>query len=452
VGTEKIVTDPSPTGPGSPGTSSAEREVAALCRDLIRFDTSNYGDSSGPGERSAAEYVMDKLTEVGLSPELIESEPRRASVVVRIEGVDPSREALLVHGHLDVVPADAADWKVHPFAGEELEDCVWGRGAVDMKDMDAMMLAVVRQRVREGRKPPRDTVFAWLADEESGSDKGARYLVENRPELFEGCTEAVSEVGGFSYTVRDDLRLYLIETAQKGMGWMKLTARGRAGHGSMVNRENAVTALAEAVGRIGRYEWPVRRTATVDRFLGELANATGVELDPDDTEQLVAKLGSLSRIIAATLRNSAAPTRLAAGYKTNVIPQVATAEVDGRFLPGYEDEFISTIDELLGPDVKREWLHHDIALETTFDGSLVDAMCASLLAEDPGARPVPYCLSGGTDNKAFSLLGMRGFGFSPLQLPPELDFSGMFHGVDERVPIDGLKFGVRVLDRFLTAS
>ena len=440
-----------PTDP-LPGPSSAEREVADLCRDLIRFDTSNYGDSSGPGERAAAEYVMAKLIEVGLDPELIESEPGRASVVVRIEGEDPERESLLVHGHLDVVPADAADWKVDPFAGELLEDCVWGRGAVDMKDMDAMMLAVLRQRVREGRKPPRDTVFAWLADEESGGGLGARWLVDHRPELFEGCTEAVSEVGGFSYTVRDDLRLYLIETAQKGMAWMKLTARGRAGHGSMVNRENAVTALAEAVGRIGRYQWPIRATATVDRFLAELADAMGIELDPDNAEVLVARLGSLSRIIAATLRNTAAPTMLAAGYKTNVIPQVATAQIDGRFLPGHEEEFLATIDELLGPEVTREWVHHDIALETTFDGALVEAMSASLLAEDPGARPVPYCLSAGTDNKSFSLLGIRGFGFSPLRLPPDLDFAGMFHGVDERVPVEGLRFGVRVLDRFLGAS
>ena len=432
--------------------SSAEREVADLCRDLIRIDTSNYGDSSGPGERAAAEYVMDKLTEVGLSPELIESEPRRASVVVRIEGENPGRDALLVHGHLDVVPADANDWKVAPFAGELLEDCIWGRGAVDMKGMDAMVLAVVRQRIGEGRKLPRDTVFAWLADEEAGGGLGARWLVEHRPELFEGCTEAVSEVGGFSYTVSDDLRLYLIETAQKGMAWLKLTARGRAGHGSMVNRDNAVTALAETVGRIGRYEWPIRPTATVDRFLAELADAMAIELDPADTEALVARLGGLSRIVAATLRNSAAPTMLSAGYKTNVIPQVATAQVDGRFLPGYEEEFLATIDELLGPNVTREWLHHDIALETTFDGALVEAMSASLLAEDPGARPVPYCLSGGTDNKSFSRLGMRGFGFSPLQLPPDLDFAGMFHGVDERVPIDGLRFGVRVLDRFLGAS
>jgi acetylornithine deacetylase/succinyl-diaminopimelate desuccinylase-like protein len=435
-----------------PGLSSAEREVAKLCRELIRFDTSNYGDSSGPGERVAAEYVMDKLTEVGLSPELIESEPGRASVVVRIEGEDPERDALLVHGHLDVVPADANDWKVDPFAGEVLEDCVWGRGAVDMKDMDAMMLAVLRQRVREGRRPPRDMVFAWLADEEAGGGLGARWLVDHRPELFEGCTEAVSEVGGFSYTVRDDLRLYPIETAQKGMAWMKLTARGRAGHGSMVNRENAVTALAEAVGRIGRYQWPVRRTATVDRFLAELADAMAIDLEPEGIEALVASLGGLSRVVAATLRNTAAPTMLAAGYKTNVIPQVATAQVDGRFLPGHEEEFLATIDELLGPDVTREWLHYDIALETTFDGALVEAMSASLLAEDPGARPVPYCLSAGTDNKSFSRLGMRGFGFSPLQLPPDLDFAGMFHGVDERVPIEGLRFGVRVLDRFLGAS
>ena len=348
----------------------------SLTERLITYDTSTL-----EGMQGAAAFVYGWLEARDIE---VKGDRHNGLPVLAATVGASSGPTVTFHGHLDVVPADASDWKVDPFAGEVLEDCVWGRGAVDMKDMDAMMLAVLRQRVREGRKPPRDTVFAWLADEESGSDKGARWLVENRPELFEGCTEAVSEVGGFSYTVRDDLRLYLIETAQKGMGWMKLTARGRAGHGSMVNRENAVTALAEAVGRIGRYEWPVRRTATVDRFLGELAQAMDIELDPDNAEQLVAKLGSLSRIIAATLRNSAAPTRLAAGYKTNVIPQVATAEVDGRFLPGYEDEFISTIDELLGPDVKREWLHHDIALETTFDGSLVDAMCASLLAEDPG--------------------------------------------------------------------
>jgi acetylornithine deacetylase/succinyl-diaminopimelate desuccinylase-like protein len=273
--------------------------------------------------------------------------------------------------------------------------------------------------------------------------------LDHHPEVFEGATEAIGEVGGFSLTVSDDLRLYLIETAEKGIAWMKLTATGRAGHGSMINNDNAVTELCEAVARLGRHQFPVRVTKTVRTFLGEVSEALGLELDPDDMEATVARLGSLATIIGATLRNTASPTMLEAGYKHNVIPGEAHAFVDGRFLPGFEDEFFAEIDEVLGERIKRESLIHDIALETDFEGALVDAMCTSLQAEDPAARAVPYTLSGGTDAKALSRLGIRGFGFSPLQLPPDLDFAGMFHGVDERVPVDALHFGTRVLDRFL---
>ncbi|MDP9394131.1 MAG: M20/M25/M40 family metallo-hydrolase [Actinomycetota bacterium] len=433
-------------------TPTAEDEVVDLCRDLIRIDTSNYGDGSGPGERRAAEYVAGQLAEVGLEPTLLESEPGRASVIARWPGEDPTRDALLVHGHLDVVPADASDWKVDPFAGEVADGCVWGRGAVDMKDMDAMVLAVVREWRRQGRRPPRDVVLAFLADEEAGGTKGSHWLAANHPGLFEGCTESISEVGGFSFTVPDGTRVYLLQTAQKGIAWLRLVAKGTAGHGSMVNTDNAVTELAEAVARIGRHEWPVRLTPTVRTFLDEMSDALGVPLDHDHPKALLVHLGTLARIVGATLRNTTNPSRLNAGYKTNVIPQTATAEVDGRFLPGFEDEFLATIDELLGPKVRREVVHRDIALETTFDGALVDAMVGALKAEDPSCRVVPYCLSGGTDDKAFSQLGIRGFGFAPLQLPPDLDFSGMFHGVDERVPVESLRFGVRVLDRFLATS
>ncbi|GII62856.1 peptidase M20 [Sphaerisporangium krabiense] len=425
-----------------------EDEVVELCRDLIRIDTTNAGDNAGPGERVAAEYVAGKLAEVGLEPRILESDDKRASVIARIEGEDSGRGGLLLHGHLDVVPFDAADWTHHPLSGEVADGCVWGRGAVDMKDMDAMILAVVRQRLSEGRRPPRDVVLAFTADEEAGGAYGAQWLAERHPELFEGCTEAVGEVGGFSVTVDEARRLYLIEAAEKGIAWMRLTAAGRAGHGSMLNNENAVTEIAEAVARIGRYEWPVRLTPTVRDFFRE---AFEIELNADDAEAMVGKLGSLARMIGATLRNTANPTMLEAGYKANVIPQAATAHVDGRFLPGYEDEFFATIDELLGPNVRREFVYHDVAVETSFDGPLVRAMSDALLAEDPGARAVPYTLSGGTDLKAFSRLGIRGFGFAPLKLPADLDFSGMFHGVDERVPVDALRFGVRVLDRFLDA-
>ncbi|GAA0455575.1 M20/M25/M40 family metallo-hydrolase [Streptomyces sp. NPDC046215] len=439
-----------PAGAGAGRSAGdAEREVVDLCRDLIRIDTSNYGDHSGPGERAAAEYVAEKLAEVGLEPQIFESHKGRASTVARIEGEDPSRPALLIHGHTDVVPANADDWTHHPFAGEIADGCLWGRGAVDMKDMDAMTLAVIRDRMRSGRKPPRDVVVAFLADEEAGGTYGARHLVDKHPGLFEGVTEAIGEVGGFSFTVNENLRLYLIETAQKGMHWMRLTVDGTAGHGSMTNKDNAITELCEAVGRLGRHEFPVRMTKTVRSFLDELSDALGTPLDPEDMETTLAKLGGIAKMIGTTLRNTAAPTMLGAGYKVNVIPGQAVAHVDGRFLPGYEEEFLADLDRILGPRVKREDVHADKALETSFDGSLVDAMQSALRAEDPIARAVPYMLSGGTDAKSFDDLGIRCFGFAPLQLPPELDFAGMFHGVDERVPLEGLRFGARVLDRFL---
>ncbi|HXW88716.1 MAG TPA: M20/M25/M40 family metallo-hydrolase [Streptosporangiaceae bacterium] len=431
-----------------PDGAAAQDEVASLASDLIRIDSSNYGDHSGPGERAAAEHVAALLAEAGVEPKIFESHEKRTSVVARIEGTDPSRPALLIHGHLDVVPADAADWRRHPFGGEIAEDCVWGRGAVDMKDFDAIILAVLRQRLAEGRRPARDVVVAFLADEEAGGTWGARWLVDHHPAEFEGVTEAIGEVGGFSVTLGGK-RLYLLQTAEKGMAWMRLTARGTAGHGSMINRDNAVTEVAEAVGRIGRHEWPVEHTEAAFAFARAASSALGVEFDAADPAAVLGKLGPIAKMVGATLTHTANPTMLSAGYKVNVVPQAAAAQVDGRFLPGREEEFFREIDALIGPGVRREAVHHDIALETSFDGDLVAAMSAALRAEDPDGLMVPYCLSGGTDAKSFSRLGIRCFGFTPLRLPPELDFAGMFHGVDERVPVAALQFGVRVLDGFL---
>ncbi|MCW2745990.1 MAG: peptidase [Mycobacterium sp.] len=441
-----------------PGTHpTAADEVTELCRDLIRIDTSNYGEDRGPGERAAAEYVAAKLAEVGLDPTLVESAPGRASVVARIAGEDSSRGALLIHGHLDVVPAQAADWSHGPFEADVVDEpghgpTIYGRGAVDMKDMDAMTLAVVRDMLRSGRRPPRDLIVAFLADEETGGSRGARWITQAHPELFEGATEAISEVGGFSYSVNDDLRLYLIETAQKGMAWMRLTAEASAGHGSFVHRDNAVTELCEAVARLGRHEFPLELTDTVRTFLEIASESLGLTLDPEHPEEVVAKLGPISRLIGATLRNTANPTVLDAGYKHNVIPGMATALVDGRFLPGNAEAFEKQLDAILGPDIRREYVYHDEAVETTFDGELVEAMSAALRAEDPGAQAVPYMLAAGTDAKHFSRLGIRCFGFAPLRLPADLDFSALFHGVDERVPVASLQFGVRVLDRLIRAS
>jgi acetylornithine deacetylase/succinyl-diaminopimelate desuccinylase-like protein len=433
-----------PTVPG--GTD----EVVDLCRDLLRIDTTNTGDpQTTVGERAAAEYVAAKLAEVGLTPAVVESAPGRTSVVARYPGADPARGALLLHGHLDVVPADPAEWSVDPFSGEIRDGYLWGRGAIDMKDFDAMVLAVLRDWRRAGRVPPRDLVVAFTADEEAGSDHGAWHLVREHPHLLEGCTEAIGEVGGFSYTVSNDLRLYLVQTAEKGLDWLRLTATGRPGHGSFVHDDNAVTALCEAVARLGRHRFPVEVTPTVRAFLEHVSEVLGIAVDPDDPETAIAKLGPIAAIVGATVRNTANPTRLAAGYKDNVIPGRARATVDCRTLPGRSEEFIAEVRRIVGEEIAVDYLQHKPALETTFDGDLVDAMARALRAEDPGARAVPYMLSGGTDAKAFATLGVRCFGFAPLRLPPDLNFAALFHGIDERVPTDGLQFGVRVLDRFL---
>jgi acetylornithine deacetylase/succinyl-diaminopimelate desuccinylase-like protein len=317
-----------------------------------------------------------------------------------------------------------------------------------MKDMDAIMLSVIRQRLREGRKPARDVVLVFPADEEAGGTWGARYLVDNHPGLFEGVTEAIGEVGGFSVSVADQ-RLYAVQIAEKGIAWMRLLASGTAGHGSMIHGDNAVTEMAEAIARIGRHEWPLELPASTRAFLESVGEALGTGFDPENPGAIIEKLGGMAKLVSATIQNTANPTRLESGYKVNVIPQTAVAEVDGRFLPGGEEDYFAEIDRLLGDSVTREFIHHDTAVETTADGDLYDAMSAALLAEDPGAKVVPYCLSAGTDAKSFSRLGMRCFGFSPLKLPADLDFAGMFHGIDERVPVEGLQFGTRVLDHLL---
>jgi acetylornithine deacetylase/succinyl-diaminopimelate desuccinylase-like protein len=357
-------------------------------------------------------------------------------------------DPLLVHGHLDVVPADADDWQVHPFSGEIQDGQLWGRGAVDMKDFDAMLLSVVRARTRAGLVPDRPIVLCFTADEEAGGTKGAGPLVEAKREWFEDCTYAVGEVGGFSTTVRGR-RLYLIEAAEKGMAWMRLTAKGNAGHGSMRHPDNAVTTLAEAVARIGRHEWPIELTPTVRVLLATVGELAGVEATPENAEDLAAEFGSAARIISAVLRHTTNPTMLEAGYKVNVVPGKATAQVDGRFLPGKEEEFVATLRELVGPDVDLEWITKMHGLETPFDGEMAEAMTSSILEEDPEALVAPYLMFGGTDAKFFADLGARCFGFAPLRLPDDLDFTALFHGVDERVPVDALEFGARVFDKFL---
>lgn len=428
--------------------STLESEAIRICQELIRIPSVNFGDGKGD-EKDVSAHVVKLLLEVGIESKVYESDLGRCNVIARIKGSDSNRPGLVVHGHLDVVPANAADWSVDPFSGEIKDGFIWGRGAVDMKNMNAMILATVREWARTGYVPERDIVLAFFADEEAGSNYGSHYMVKHHPEVFAGCTEAVSEVGGFSVTVAGGKRLYLIETAEKGIHWMKLTAQGRAGHGSVMNDENALTRISEAVAKIGNYTWPQRYSKTVKAFFKRVADETGKPYDEADLQPLLKEVGFAARMIGATLQNTANPTMLDAGYKANVIPGSASAVIDGRFIPGFEDELNQTIRSLIGEDITIETITRDKALEVPFEGDLVDAMCNALIKEDSVAIPVPYVMSGGTDNKALADLGIIGYGFSPLKLDADFDFMAMFHGVDERVPVEGLTFGARVLKEFL---
>lgn len=417
-------------------------EVARIASELIRFDTSNFGGGNAKGEREAAEYVGAYLAELGLEVEYYEPVPRRRNVMARVPGRDRSLPALVVHGHLDVVPAMAEDWTVDPFAGIVQDGMLWGRGAVDMKNMNAMILTAVADILRAGEMPARDLVLAFFADEENGGVEGSALVVRDRPEWFAGAATAISEVGGYSITV-DDRRAYLLQVGEKALIWIRLVAKGRAGHGSRLHDDNAITALAEAVAAIGRTRWPIRLTPTTTALLEGLSALTG--RSADDPDALASAAGPAEAFLRSSFRTTTNPTGLTAGYKHNVIPERAEALIDVRVIPGTEDEVLAELQQIVGDDIVIETVVRDIGMETPFEGELVEAMVASIGRHDPGVPVIPYLLGAGTDNKALSTLGITGYGFAPLRLPADLDFTGMFHGVDERVPVDSLVFGQRVL-------
>ncbi|SDC08254.1 M20/M25/M40 family metallo-hydrolase [Actinokineospora iranica] len=431
--------------------------VEDLCARLIRFDTTNRGHGQGNGERDAAEFVADRLTDAGLKPTLLERAPRRGNVVVRVSGADPDLPALLVQMHLDVVPADPAEWTVPPFAGEIRDGYVWGRGAVDMKDMCATVLTVLARWSAERRVPRRDIVVAFVADEEDAGEYGAHWLVDHHADLFDGCAAAISESGAYTMPVRRAdgtlVPLYPIGTAERGTAHLLLTATGRAGHGSRRNDDNAVVKLVDALHRLAAHPWPVVLTPTVRAFLERTGAALGVEVDlatDAGVDATIARFGLAAKLVENVVRNSTRPTVLSAGYKVNVVPSVAQAQIDTRVLPGTEDDLLAEVDRLLGPGIRREFITNQPPVQARVDSPWFDAMAAALRSQDPDAVVVPYCMGGGTDAKAFSRLGIECFGFAPLLLPEGFDYRAMAHGVDERVPVAGLRFGVEVLDRFLS--
>ncbi|MFV9424080.1 M20/M25/M40 family metallo-hydrolase [Microbacterium sp. S1037] len=421
--------------------SPLEAEALEFVRALIRIDSVNTGEAStiGDGETRAALFVQARLEEVGYETTLVEPVPGRASVIARLAGSDPDAGALVAHAHLDVVPVEVENWTHPPFGAEIHDGILYGRGAVDMKDFAGMLLAVARSFRRDGIVPRRDLIFAFFADEEAGGVWGARWLVRNRPELFAGATEAISEVGGFSIPLPGDRRAYLVATAEKGVTSATLTARGHAAHGSHPTADNAVVRLARAVVAIGEHRFPVVRTATLDRFLDVYARAGG---DVDD-------LGFTASLIDAGMHHTVSPTVLEAGGKTNVIPSTACARLDIRMLPGRDDTLRAEIEALVGPDVEVTWARAVPAIEAPVDAPIIGVLQDAITAEDPDGTVVPYLLPASTDNKHLAELGIHGYGFVPLRVPADFDVFGQFHAADEGVPVEALLFGARVTARIL---
>ncbi|WNM26081.1 M20/M25/M40 family metallo-hydrolase [Demequina capsici] len=428
----------------------SDDSLIQLTQDLIRIDTSNYGDAPGPGERVATEYVATFLSDLGLEPTIREAEPGRTTVTALWEGRDRTRPPLVLHGHLDVVPAFPEEWTYPPFAAEIHDEMIWGRGAVDMKGIAAMYLEAVKRIIATGGKPARDIVIAFFADEEHGGRRGASWMVDNHPDDFRGATEAISEVGGFSVSV-GGRRTYLIQTAEKGISWLRLVGTGVQGHGSLVHHDNAVAHLAGAMSRIGSHAWPLDITPTSEALLRGAAELLGLEYEPTDERiaEIVAGLGPVSRMIEASLRNTSNPTMLDAGYKTNVIPDVATGYIDTRYLPGQQEQVLRELEQLAGSHVKIEQYIEQPAVEAPFDTPVVHKMIAALRTADPEAIALPYMMMGGTDNKHLARIGINGYGFAPLMLPDGLDFSSLFHAIDERIPISSLRVGADVVVEFL---
>jgi acetylornithine deacetylase/succinyl-diaminopimelate desuccinylase-like protein len=428
-------------------------DAIGLCRALLRIDTTN-----PPGnERPAAELVASALAEVGYEPRLVEAAPARTNVVVRRRGTGKQRPLLLT-AHLDVVEADPARWRHPPFAGEEHDGCLWGRGAIDMKNMAAMCTAIMRRLAADRVALDRDVIFAAVADEEAGCDLGSRFLVEAHRELVDA-EYAIGESGGFSLHL-GDTTVYPIQVAEKGFCWIRARIVGEPGHGSMPRHDSVVTRLGDALAALGRAKLPVHPTSYVTDFLDALRARQPALIQP--LVRLVARphllarvarlvpTASIARGFSALLANTAAATVVRAGVKTNVIPGVAEFEIDGRTLPGQSDaDLLAELRAVLGDGVELEIVKSAPPTVTEPIASPVfDIIRRQIEAREPDALVVPYMIPGFTDAKYFSRTGARWYGFSPVKIEKGsgMRFADMFHGHDERVPIAGLAWGVDVLD------
>lgn len=428
-------------------------DARRMCQALLRMDTTN-----PPGnEYLCANYLARELREVGLEPELLESEPGRTNLVVRYKGTGKAAPLLLT-GHTDVVEADPSKWRRPPFSGDEFEGCLWGRGAVDMRHMVAMSAAIVRRLAATGTRLSRDIIFAAVADEENGCDLGSRFLVEQHRSKVEA-EYALGEVGGFTLHLGDS-QFYPVQVAEKGFVWVRATLRGEPGHGSMPMPGSVVTRLGEALAKLGSTSLPVHTTTYVTDFIDAVRAAQPTLIQPlvklVARPELLARLAklvpnaSIARSFSALLSNTASATVVRAGSKTNVIPGSAEFEIDGRILPGQTNEdFLRELRAVLGEGVELEILKSAPPTMThPVSSPVFDIIKRQVETREPQAQVVPYMIPGFTDAKYFSQIGARWYGFCPIKIEKGagIKFAEMFHGNDERVPVAGLAWGTEVLD------
>lgn len=427
-----------------------QREAVEFTAALIRIDSTNTGNPAtiGSGESECAELIRRWFAEAGYRGLWRERTPGRGNLVIRITGSDPEAAALLIHAHTDVVPADAALWRVDPFAGEIHAGELWGRGAVDMKNMIGMLVSAIRSLAAEGWQPRRDIVLAFVADEEVEGADGMSFLVDQHPELFAGVTEAIGELGGFSIEAPRG-RHYAIGIGEKGVAWATLRARGVEGHGTLIpNSTSAVARLTAVLARIVAHEWPLAEDPALQTVITHLRSAVGIDLEAATIERDIASLGPIAPMLSSAFRTSSVLTQVHAGSKTNTVPGEAVATVDCRIAPGYEREFHEVFASLVGPDIEVTW-EKAPSVTAEYNTALTDAMRGAITAIDPGAGVIPFVTGGATDAKTLTRLGIQCYGFVPLQLPKQFDFPGMFHGIDERVPVASLETGAAILQVFL---
>ena len=433
----------------------------ALLRDLIRIPTVNRGtrDEGDGNERPAAERVAEHLRAAGLEPKLFEKQKNRTNVVARVKG-DGSKPPLLLNAHLDVVEADAESWQHEPFGGEVHDGYLWGRGAIDMKHMAAMsacVMAILAREAKDGKKLSRDVIFAAVADEEAACELGSLYLCDEHADEVRA-EYMLGEIGAFSLHLFGRT-FYPIQVAEKGLCWVRATYEGNPGHGSMPDPESAVVRLGKAIARLGHGRLPMHPTEVVTSFLHglakELPSPQRHVLKRLTTPQLASLIldylvrdTSQRRSFGAMLSNTASPTVVRAGSKVNVIPGRASVDLDGRTLPGQsESAFLAELRDALGGDPRLEVLRSLPSVEASPKTPLFDHLAATVRRHDPTGHPLPYLIPGFTDAKAYARLGTICYGFAPVKFDPthEVNFTKMYHGHDERVPIDGLKWGLRVL-------